>query len=315
MNINDMLNNLNFVQKLNSQISPFNSITNILDSTNWAKQTDTLKMAESLLKSVSNYNKNGTSVFEMTKLISAQSTFHIPPTALDLLKSIGDQNSRLFEGMNSVLEMSKSLTTAVEIPNLQFALSGLSTQLAKVASSQQKWDILGDFEEIAEEAISINDRIIKEEGLSNENLEYLNEFLSRIEVKIDNQDRSSSAIFWKILALISFILAITSEIRNWMPKPEFATQEEVDKTITKYFLNFEKKLKEQKEYRIINRKCKVFLKPKSKSKVIVNIEKGFEIVVLNINHKWIYVSYINPNNNLPELGWIIKKYTERIDYY
>lgn len=312
MNINDILKNQNFAQKINNQINPFDSITKILSSTNWTKQTDTLKMTEALLKGVSTYNNIGASAYEMTKLINAQPKFTIPTTALDLINSIGNQNSRLFEGMNSALEMSKSITTAIEIPNLQFALSGLSAQLAKIASSQQKWDILEDFDEITEEAVSINDRIIEEQGLSNENLEYLNEFLSRIEVKIDNQDKSSSAIFWKVLALISFILAITSEIRNWTPKPEFATQEEVDKTITKHFSNFEKKLKEQKEYRITNRKCKVFLKPKSKSKVVVNIEKGFEFVVLNVNHKWIYVSYLNPNDNLPETGWIMKKYTERI---
>lgn len=312
MNINDILKHQNFAQKINNQINPFDSITKILSSTNWTKQTDTLKMTEALLKGVSTYNNIGASAYEMTKLINAQPKFTIPTTALDLINSIGNQNSRLFEGMNSALEMSKSITTAIEIPNLQFALSGLSAQLAKIASSQQKWDILEDFDEITEEAVSINDRIIEEQGLSNENLEYLNEFLSRIEVKIDNQDKSSSAIFWKVLALISFILAITSEIRNWTPKPEFATQEEVDKTITKHFSNFEKKLKKQKEYRITNRKCKVFQKPKSKSKVVVNIEKGFEFVVLNVNHKWIYVSYLNPNDNLPETGWIMKKYTERI---
>lgn len=312
MNISDALKNLNFAEKINNQIDPFSSITKILSSTNWTKQTDTLKMTEALLKGASAYNNIGASAYEMTKLINTQPKFTIPTTALDLISSIGNQNSRLFEGMNSALEMSKSFTTAIEIPNLQLALTGLSAQLAKIASSQQNWDILEDFDEITEEAVSINDRIIKEEGLSNENLEYLNDFLSRIGIKIDNQDKSSSAIFWKVLALISFILAITSEIRNWTPKPEFATQEEVDKTITRHFSNFEKKLKEQKEYRVTNRKCKVFSKPKSKSKVVINIEKGFEFVVLNVNHKWIYVSYLNPNDNLPETGWVMKKYTERI---
>ncbi|SOU87113.1 hypothetical protein [Tenacibaculum dicentrarchi] len=312
MNLNDILKTQNFAQKINNQINPFDSITKILSSTNWMKQPDTLKMTEALLKGVSSYNNISSSAYEMTKQINAQPNFAIPSTTLDLLNSIGNKNSRLFEGMNSALALSKSLTTAIEIPNLQLALSGLSAQLAKIASSQQKWDILEDFDEITEEVVSINDRIIEEEGLSNENLEYLNEFLNRIEVKINNQEKSSSAIFWKVLALISFILAITSEIRNWTPKPEFATQEEVDKTITKHFTYFEKKLKEQKEYRITNRKCKVFLKPKSKSKVVVNIEKGFEFVVLNINHKWVYISYLNPNDNLPETGWIMKKYTERI---
>lgn len=311
MNISDILKNQNFAERINSQIDSYSSISKILSTTNWTKQNDSLKMTEALLKGVSSYNNIGTSAYEMTKLINAQPKFGIPTTALDLINSIGTQNSRLFEGMNTALEMSKSLIAATEIPNLKFAFSGLSAQLAHLASSQQNWDILEDFDEITEEAASINDRIIEEQGLSKENLDYLNNFLSRIEIKIDNQDKSSSAVFWKVIALISFILAITSEIRNWAPKPEFATQEEVDKTMTKYFSSFEKKLKEQKEYRIANRKCKVFLKPKSKSKVIADIEKGFEFVVLNVNHKWIYVSYLSPDDNLPETGWVMKKYTEK----
>lgn len=221
MNISDILKNQNFAERINSQIDSYSSISKILSTTNWTKQNDSLKMTEALLKGVSSYNNIGASAYEMTKLINAQPNFVIPATTLDLINSIGTQNSRLFEGMNTALEMSKSLTAATEIPNLQFAFSGLSAQLAQLASSQQNWDILKDFDEITEEAVSINDRIIEEQGLSKENLDYLNNFLSRIEIKIDNQDKSSSAVFWKVIALISFILAITSEIRNWAPKPEF----------------------------------------------------------------------------------------------
>jgi hypothetical protein len=312
MNISDILKNQNFAQKLNSQIDPFSSISKILNSTNWAKENNTLKMSEALLKGIPTYNSIGQSTSAISKIINGQPKFSLPSSTLDLLSSIGNQNNRLFEGLNSALTTLKPFTTTIEIPNLQLALDGLSAQVAKMASSQKNWDILEDFDVITEEAVSINDRVIEEQGLSKENLEYLNNFLNRIEVKIDNQDKSTSAIFWKIIALISFIIAITSEVRNWMPKPEFATQEEVDKTITKHFLKFEQKLKEQKEYRVTSRKCKIFSKPKLKSIVITNIEKGFEFVVLNVKHKWIYVSYLNPNDNLPETGWIMKKYTERI---
>ena len=312
MNISDILKNQNFAQKLNNQIDPFSSISKILSSTNWDKQTNTLKMSEALLKGIPKYNNIGISASAISKIINEQPKFSLPSSTLDLLSSIGNQNNRLFEGLNSALTTLKPFTTTIKIPNLQLALDGLSVQVAKMASSQKNWDILEDFDAITEEAVSINDRVIEEQGLSKENLEYLNNFLNRIEVKIDNQDKSTSAIFLKIIAIISFIIAITSEVRNWMPKPEFATQEEVDKTITKHFLKFEQKLKGQKEYRVTSRKCKIFSKPKLKSIVITNIEKGFEFVVLNVNHKWIYVSYLNPNDNLPETGWIMKKYTEKI---
>lgn len=34
----------------------------------------------------------------------------------------------------------------------------------------------------------------------------------------------------------------------------------------------------------------------------------FEDCVLDSNHKWIYAGYKNPKDNLPETGWIMKKY-------
>lgn len=96
-----------------------------------------------------------------------------------------------------------------------------------------------------------------------------------------------------------------------MPQPEYATRQEVETVIKDQFTLYQRKLKQEKEFRITNRESKVLLKPKSKSLVIEKLPINFEIVVLRMNHKWIYVSYISPKDSLPQTGWIFKKYIDK----
>jgi hypothetical protein len=49
-------------------------------------------------------------------------------------------------------------------------------------------------------------------------------------------------------------------------------------------------------------------KPKLKSFLVTTLPNGFDVVVLQSNHKWILISYSNPNDNMPETGWALKKY-------
>lgn len=310
--LNEILKTANFADKINKQFDAYNSVANMMKSYDWATQSSAMNMTQALLKGALQNSNLLNSVQAISNMAITRNQFQIPNTAFDVIKSITNQNQQLFEQLNSSIALSSQLWNSAHVSNLSKAMNSLSAQMAEVASYHKKWDLIDDFDEITEEVVSINDRIIEEEGLSNENFQTLNEFLNRIEIKIDNQDKGFSAIFWKLMTLVGLILAITAEIRNWTPKPEYATKEDIENTLTKHISNFDKKLKEQKEYRITDRKCKVFLKPKSKSNVIANFEQGFEFVVLNVNHKWIYVSYLNPNDSLPETGWVMKKHTERI---
>ncbi|MDQ0105800.1 hypothetical protein J2T02_000894 [Chitinophaga terrae (ex Kim and Jung 2007)] len=45
-----------------------------------------------------------------------------------------------------------------------------------------------------------------------------------------------------------------------------------------------------------------------KSTVLAILDGTIKVVVLQEVHKWVYISYINPADNLAESGWILKKY-------
>jgi hypothetical protein len=237
--------------------------------------------------------------------------FAIPQTTLDAITSINRQHNQFFESLRGITEaFTKNQSAFYQINNWQFVISSISGQLASIAASQRKWDLIDDFEVITEEIVSLNEEIFDENGVTNEGLNKLKEFFQRIEIKVDKIDADANALFWKLVALLSFILAVMGEARNWLPKPEYATKQEVETLIKEQFSTYEKKLKEDKQFRITNRVCKVMSKPRLKSFVIEKLPVDFEVIVLNINHKWIYVSYFSPSDNLPQTGWIMKKYLD-----
>lgn len=248
----------------------------------------------------------------MTKGLSFQAKFAIPQTTLDAITSINRQHEQLFRNLRSITEaLNKNQATFNQINSWQFAISGISGQLAAIAASQKKWDLIDDFEEITEEAVSLNERIFDENGVTKEGLNELKAFFQRIEIKVDKIDADANTLFWKLLTLLSFILAVMGEARNWLPKPEYATKQEVETVIKEQFGIYEKKLKEDKEFRITSRVCKVMSKPRLKSLVIEKLPIDFEVTVLQVNHKWVYASYFSPVDNLPQTGWIMKKYLDK----
>lgn len=281
------------------------------------KSLSGVSMITELAKSMQQHHKmfeNPTlsAIEAMTKGLSLQAKFAIPQTTLDAISSINRQHEELFGNLRSITEaVNKNQAAFNQINSWQFAISGISGQLAAIAASQKKWDLIDDFEEITEEAVSLNERIFDENGVTKEGLNELKAFFQRIEIKVDKIDADANALFWKLLALLSFIIAVMGEARNWLPKPEYATKQEVETVIKEQFGIYEKKLKEDKEFRITSRICRVMSKPRLKSLVIEKLPIDFEVTVLQVNHKWVYVTYFSPVDNLTQTGWIMKKYLDK----
>lgn len=247
----------------------------------------------------------------MTSALSLQARYTIPKTTLDAITSINRQHIKLFGSLKSISEvLNKNQIASNQINSWHLAISGISRQLAAIATTQKKWDLIDNFEEITEEAVSLNQRIFDENGVTKEGLNELKEFFERIEIKVNKIDTDANALFWKLLALLGFILSLMGEVRNWVPKPEYATRKEVETTINNQFAIYNQKLKANKEFRITNRFCTVMLKPQLKSLKIEKLPIYFEVTVLQINHKWIYISYYSPKDNLPHTGWIMRKYLD-----
>ena len=307
----DTLGTVNLQNKINMSPLLNDSVLKMLKATKWQDQMAGFAMQQGLLKGIVGLDTTVSQIMkqsDVVRLTAFQANTVIPKGVIVSLSKIGTQNKALFSSFNN---LAKILPPTNQITNLQYAFNDIAGQLAKLAASQQKWNLISDFEQITAKATSINDDIVEQEGITKENLKELEQFLSKIEIKVDQIDKKDSSILWKIITILSFLLAISGELRNWTPKPEFATKEEINEVIKTQFSSFEQKIKDKKEIRTTKINCKVMLKPRKKTLVLEKLPPDFELIVLNVNHKWVLVSYLSIDDGLPRTGWIMKKHLSK----
>ncbi|QDK77623.1 hypothetical protein EXU85_03050 [Spirosoma sp. KCTC 42546] len=132
----------------------------------FTKNWGSIGMMADLTKSIQQQigsNPSFSAIDALTKSIR----FAIPQTTLDAITSINRQHSLLFGNLRNITEtFTKNKSVFSQINNWQFAISGISGQLASIAAAQRKWDLIDDFEEITEEVVSLNERIFDKDGVT-----------------------------------------------------------------------------------------------------------------------------------------------------
>jgi hypothetical protein len=235
----------------------------------------------------------------------------LEPKTLSSLAAIGLQHQKIFDGFNNITKQFQASAAITQMGNLQWALQGLSGEVAGIAARSKQWNLIDDFEVISEEAASISDQVKEKEFLSKNDITEIKEFLSRIEFKLDRKDKTVLAKIVLIMAFIGFILAVIAEKRAWETKPEAATKQEIEALIKDIQANTVSKLMGNNEYNSLRQSCAVSLKPKNKSYILTKLPKDYNVIVLNTNHQWLFISYTNPKDGLTETGWILKKYLNK----
>jgi hypothetical protein len=125
--------------------------------------------------------------------------------------------------------------------------------------------------------------------------------------------RQNKKISGYSLVFLTIVTSMMSIHQYWdfiKSKPEGLTKEDLKQLRWDIIEQVHNELKERKEYRITNRVCKVMLKPSFRSTILDTLPVDFEVVALQVNHKWIYINYIDIEDNLPQTGWVLKKYTK-----
>lgn len=276
-----------------------------------------LSMATELAKSMQKHhrmfeNPTLSAIEAMTKSLSLQSKFPIPQTTLDAISSINRQHEQLFGGIRAMTEALKIQSPALaQINNLNFALSGISGQIAAIAVQQRNWTIIDDFEEVTEQAIEFSESLTEE--VTEEHQRQFQVLIAKL-IEFFNKHKQKGVFAFVTLEIFLHIYTLYN---IFTPQPELATKEDIRQlnikqdTLTKYIQLLNEQQRQAKEYRITNRVCEVRLKPKSKTLTLCKLPKDFELTVLQVNHKWVFISYIDTKDNLPQTGWIMKKYLDK----
>lgn len=250
------------------------------------------------------------------QILNFQAKFTIPQATIDAIASINRQNEQFLGGVKQLAEALKiQFTEIAKINNLNFALSGISEQIAAIAAQQRNWSIIDDFEEVSKQAIEFSEILTKEPTK-----EATEEHKRQFEILFTLVSTFVKKYGVLGLLIIDIILRFADMHQYYdflQQKPELATEEELHKIATKqdsirqFIGAINEQLKIAKEYRITNQGCEVMLKPKTKTLIVSKLPKDFELIVLQVNHKWILVSYFDPKDNLPQTGWILKKYLNK----
>lgn len=280
------------------------------------KSFSATSMIAELAKSIQNnriFDYQTLSAIEtVTKGLSLQEKFAIPTTTLYAIKSINQQHEQLFGGLRAMAEALKIHSPAfAQINNLNFALRGISGQIAAIAAHQRNWTIIDEFEQVTKHAIEFSESLTEEVTK-----EQQSKFQTLFAIILAFFNKHKKKGVFAFVALDIF-LNLYQLYNIFSPEPEKATKEDVRQvlikqdTLTHYIQLVNQQLRQAKEYRITNRECEVKLKPKSKTLTLSKLPKDFEIIVIKIHHKWVYVSYNDPKDNLPQTGWIMKKYLDK----
>lgn len=266
----------------------------------------------------------------------------IPSTAMNAILAIGQQYDRVSD-MSRLISKNMAATTAItgigqsrdiarylfqnqrtatQLASLQVAIGGLSSQITQSYAQNKNWASLDYFAEIATGVDEYSEKVAEGEYISRQDFEDFRTFVQDSFNKIHDdiakigKDKATKILAW--IAVISFILAIVAEARNWIPKHSEAqvnhamvTKQEFDAFRVEVLKRVQAEAKEHNDSRIVSRRCQIRLKPKPRSIVIESVEKGTSIIVLRKIHKWCYISYITPDDSLTENGWVESKYLER----
>lgn len=312
-----IIKSTNFAQNINQQLGIGNSITQMFQSNQlWQSQLSGMTMNDAIFKGIAQqqnlFPKNIAGLDTLSKTLAMQTKlFQIPQPTLEAIKGISQMQESIFEslkGISSILESQGPYLA--QINSLQLAMSGISGQIATIAAKSNQWSLLDEFEEINEQAIEITNSFTSDIALTEEESIRFEQLIEKIVTFFKNNKKFgvSALLFVSVMVNLMNIHQYYDFVK---PKAEPATKEDLVKFERKIQQSIELKLKEIKEYRTTNRVSKVMLKPKTKTILVTSLPKGFDVIVLQINHKWAFVSYINPKDNLMETGWIMKKYLDK----
>lgn len=316
--INTLLKSTDFAQKINSQIGIGSSISQMYQSNPiWQNQLSAMTMNSAVFKAIAHqqnlFSKNIAGFDTISKALALQAKlFHIPQPTLDVIKGISQMQDSLFgnlRGVSAILLASQKPYLA-QINSFQFAMSGISGQIAALASQNNNWHLLEEFEDINEQVIEITNGFVSDIALTEEESIRFEQLIERITI-FYSENKKYGKYIWRFFEILLAIIALHQYSDFLKSKPELATKNDIINSESRIKKAIELKFKKVKEYRTTNRVSKVMLKPKTKTILITSLPKGFDVIILQVNHKWVLLSYTNPKDNLMETGWVMKKYLDK----
>ena len=235
----------------------------------------------------------------------------LPDSYITTIASIARQHSQFFENSNKVWPILSS-PIASQLTNMQIALNGISGTIAKLTAQHQQWDLMQDFESASAQAIELSDELVEESAISEENETAFRTLVDFI-VSFIKRNRKVGLHALHFVEVVIMIAAFHQYYYFLKDKHNGATKQDIKTLETNLLSEVSKRLSKEKELRMTNRVCRIYLKPRTKSMILLCLPKGVSVSILQVSHKWAFISFNDPRDNYAQTGWVLKKYIVKID--
>jgi hypothetical protein len=245
----------------------------------------------------------------ITKSMGFPQKLSIPQTAFSLINQIAERQTHMGNLFKSIPFLATSPYASTQLNYLNSSLYNVAERIIATSAYHKQWELFAEFERINAQAIEIALTLEESPNLTESDMEAFKALIASV-IQFFRQNKKISGYSLVFLTIVTSMMSIHQYWDFIKSKPEGLTKEDLKQLRWDIIEQVHNELKERKEYRITNRVCKVMLKPSFRSTILDTLPVDFEVVALQVNHKWIYINYIDIEDNLPQTGWVLKKYTK-----
>lgn len=314
--------------------NPLKGLSGILSTQNMLQTNYNLSGLSSISELAKSFSQTKILLPKNSKLLTTEFKSNFPENHLYSLSNLTESISKIAEYnpvfsdklsslATSQLVLSNSLAKTVSIFNdshlnefnsLQIAISGLSKSYLRTIRIDKAWDDI----EIAE---SVNDVISKETDKINELVNVTIDELENFKVTIieelnsllsKTKSEKARLFIFDLMTVLSFLISLYTTYQQVTTKTTEDVINEVKSEILESKINFSKtlnlELAKLNKSRIAKTNVNLRYSTRKNSKVIGLVKSGQEVFVIEIQHKYLLISYLDKDNKEPKSGFGIKKY-------
>lgn len=310
------LSELSTLTDKNIQSKVFSAIlpsSQLLQNINFQKGLLSTQLAENISRAT----------LPLSKLITHYdfAKIKVPDTTLNALINIGLYQNNINQNILQSLS-SLSQSQNLKIPSLEFskiiilntALTSLSTSIANIATLNNDWDILEEYEDITSEVISFTEEVFSDNHDDNiVNIEVFFKDILDLISKYYSKYKEAGALTLRAVEIFLIFASMHQYYDFLQTKPDLATKQDI-KEIKDNQKSIEKYLKETKslnigsaELYVLKVKSVIKLKPNKKSIDINILPKNYNINIIKIQPTWVLISYSDPKDGTLQFGYVNKE--------
>ena len=221
-----------------------------------------------------------------------------------------------FSLADSIKQALHSIPVTDPLRAIQSSLFGLSGKISSEAFRKADTTWLPTFEQVNQHAKDLVDDRLTHAPVTKEDMAKLETFLTEsftaVQEEIKKGGKSPMAIIGFIATIISLLLSLTPLLMDYYKAPaqQNTTKQDIEVVRQAILSKYDTVLGQLLKKNTVRIHCALRINPSQHSKVIQPLHEGAQVTVINTNHKWANVTFID-DDNWPITGWVLKKYLVR----